>query len=149
MDHPLPKVEELRSIVSVFRHGDRSPKMKVKLKTSDKRFLALFDGVKKDELKYKDAKNLTIFLNLIVEKIAQLDPTDSLMKEYMQIKFVLESGGHFEGLTRKLQLKVVDREQEEQGKKGAITKVMIILKWGGDLTYLGYEDGIELGKKMR
>ena len=49
----------------------------------------------------------------------------------MQIKLILESGGHFEGLTRKLQLKVVDREATEDGSKGPITKVMIILKWGG------------------
>lgn len=67
----------------------------------------------------------------------------------MQIKLILESGGHFEGLTRKLQLKVVEREQTEDGSKGTIKKVMIILKWGGQLTYLGYEDAIELGKKMR
>ena len=48
IDQPLPKVEELRSIVSIFRHADRSPKMKIKIKTEDKRFIALFDGVKKD-----------------------------------------------------------------------------------------------------
>jgi inositol-hexakisphosphate/diphosphoinositol-pentakisphosphate 1-kinase len=100
-------------------------------------------------LKFKDAKNLTIFLNLIVEKIAELDHTDPMMKEYMQIKFVLESGGHFEGLTRKLQMKVHEREVNAENDKAVIKKVMIILKWGGDLTYLGYEDAIALGKKMR
>jgi hypothetical protein len=26
---------------------------------------------------------------------------------------------------------------------------MIVLKWGGELSYLGYQDAIELGKKMR
>lgn len=106
--------------------------MKIKIKTKDKRFIALFDGVKKEELKFKDPKNLTNFLNLIIEKIAELDHTDPMMKEFMQIKLILESGGHFEGLTRKLQLKVVDREKDnEDGSKGQVTKVMIILKWGG------------------
>lgn len=33
------KNEELRSIVSIFRHGDRSPKLKMKIKTKDQRFL--------------------------------------------------------------------------------------------------------------
>ena len=66
IDQPLPKVEELRSIVSIFRHVDRSPKMKIKIKTKDKRFIALFNEVKKDELKFKDPKNLTNFLNLII-----------------------------------------------------------------------------------
>ena len=26
---------------------------------------------------------------------------------------------------------------------------MLVLKWGGDLSFLGYEDAIELGRKMR
>jgi ABC-type enterochelin transport system substrate-binding protein len=66
------------------------------------------------------------------------------------MKLVLEEGGHFEGFTRKLQLKVVDRaEKSEQQAKGAIKKVMIVLKWGGELSYFGYQDAIELGKKMR
>lgn len=148
-DRPLPKVEELRSIVSIFRHADRSPKMKIKIKTKDKRFLSLFEGVKKDELKYKDAKNLTHFLSLVVEKISEMDNSDPSMKDFMQIKFVLESGGHFEGLTRKLQLKVAEREEGQEGKRGAVSRVQVILKWGGDLTRIGYEDAIELGKKMR
>lgn len=43
-----PKVEELRSIVSIFRHGDRSPKLKLKIKTKDQRFAEFFIGEKKD-----------------------------------------------------------------------------------------------------
>ena len=95
MNSPLPKVEELRSIVSIFRHADRSPKMKIKIKTKDKRFIALFDGAKKDELKYKDAKNLTHFLGLIADKISEMKNSDPEIKDYMQIKYVLETGGHF------------------------------------------------------
>lgn len=66
------------------------------------------------------------------------------------MKIVLESGGHFEGLTRKLQLKVADRYPAEEGcSKGAIKTVLIVLKWGGELSFFGYQDAIELGKKMR
>lgn len=83
--------------------------MKIKMKTKDKRFIALFDGVKKDEIKYKDAKNLTMFLNLVVEKIDDMDHSDRSFKDFMQIKCVLEAGGQFEGLTRKIQLKIVER----------------------------------------
>jgi len=50
--------------VSIFRHGDRSPKLKLKIKTKDYRFLKFFEGSKKDELKLKDAKNLTKILDI-------------------------------------------------------------------------------------
>src|SRR5207253_2351328 len=44
--------EELRAVITVIRHGDRTPKQKLKLRTSAKRFLALLkDG--KSEVKLK------------------------------------------------------------------------------------------------
>jgi hypothetical protein len=30
-----------------------------------------------------------------------------------------------------------------------VKKIVIVLKWGGELSFAGYEDSIELGKKMR
>lgn len=66
------------------------------------------------------------------------------------MKIVLESGGHFEGLTRKLQLKISDRyPASEENTNGAIKTILIVCKWGGELSYFGYQDAIELGKKMR
>ena len=35
---------ELRSVVGVFRHGDRTPKQKMKMKTKDEAFLKFFIG---------------------------------------------------------------------------------------------------------
>jgi hypothetical protein len=60
------------------------------------------------------------------------------------MKLVLESRGHFDGLTRKLQLKVLDRDTNSNVKK-----ILIVLKWGGELSYTGYLDAIALGEKMR
>jgi len=48
LDNLNPRVEELRSIVSIFRHADRSPKMKLKIKTGEPRFIALFKDQNKD-----------------------------------------------------------------------------------------------------
>lgn len=59
------------------------------------------------------------------------------------MKLVLESRGHFDGLTRKLQLKVLDRDGAN------VKKILIVLKWGGELSYTGYLDAIALGEKMR
>jgi inositol-hexakisphosphate/diphosphoinositol-pentakisphosphate 1-kinase len=122
--------------------------MKLKIKTSEPRFIALFKDQNKDELKLKDAFNLTKVLEMTIEIIAQMDPKDSAIKDFLQMKLVLEAGGHFDGLTRKLQLKVLDRDSSDNGK-GQIKKIMLVLKWGGDLSFLGYEDAIELGRKMR
>lgn len=61
-----------------------------------------------------------------------------------QMKTVLESGGHFEGLNRKCQMKVISRNEEQK-----IDKVLIIFKWGGELSTKGFHDALELGKKMR
>lgn len=84
--------------------------MKLKIKTKDIRFLEYFNGIKKDELKFKDAKNMTQFLNIANEIISELTQDDPMIKDFMQVKLVLETGGHFEGLTRKMQLKVIERE---------------------------------------
>lgn len=81
---------------------------------------------------------MTKFLNIANEIISELKHDDPAIKDYMQIKLVLETGGHFEGLTRKMQLKVIERGESEDNKKGKVKKVMVILKWGGDLTNLGY-----------
>jgi inositol hexakisphosphate/diphosphoinositol-pentakisphosphate kinase len=60
-----------------------------------------------------------------------LDLSDPNIKDYLQMKRVLESGGHFEGFNRKLQLKVVEREQAEEGIQGVVKKITVVLKWGG------------------
>jgi len=43
-----------------------------------------------------------------------------------------------------VQLKVSEKDEN-----GIIKKIVIVLKWGGELSFAGYEDSIELGKKMR
>lgn len=60
------------------------------------------------------------------------------------MRMVLESGGHFEGLNRKCQMKVIKRDEN-----GEIEKLQIVVKWGGELTKKGSEDAIDLGRRMR
>ena len=53
-------------MVGVFRHGDRTPKQKMKMKTTDQIFLRFFDHVKnpKKEIKLKTPKQLQKLLDL-------------------------------------------------------------------------------------
>jgi inositol hexakisphosphate/diphosphoinositol-pentakisphosphate kinase len=51
---------ELRSVVAVCRHGDRTPKQKMKMRTKDSCFLKFFEGKQnlKKEVKLKTPREL-------------------------------------------------------------------------------------------
>lgn len=56
---------ELRSVVGVFRHGDRTPKQKMKMKTKDSIFLKFFEGKNiKKEVKLKTPAQLQKLLDM-------------------------------------------------------------------------------------
>ena len=60
--------EELRSVVTVFRHADRSPKQKMKSVVTDRNILDLFDifgkGNYNKEIKLKKPKELLKVLEI-------------------------------------------------------------------------------------
>ncbi|KAG1672844.1 hypothetical protein FOA52_004648 [Chlamydomonas sp. UWO 241] len=121
--------EELRCVLAVIRHGDRTPKQKMKMKVSQPTYLALFD-------RYKDSKGIQAKLKTPQQLQELLDSTRALqqqlsaegggdgagggngddaevaaddlreLKERLQIvRTVLEAGGQFKGVNRKVQLK--------------------------------------------
>lgn len=53
---------ELRSVVAVFRHADRTPKQKMKMKITEKSYLQFFDNQKssKKEIKLKTPHKLQV-----------------------------------------------------------------------------------------
>ena len=150
--------EELRSIVAVFRHGDRSPKEKMKLVVEDPRFLSLFEEFGKNnskkEIKLKKGKELLRVLDIVNEILNEnknvVIGQDNFCTRIFQIKMVLERNIHFDGLTRKIQMKPLDFSEtidEKTGKKiMKVTKALLILKWGGSLTHAGIEQAYKLGR---
>ena len=161
--------EELRSIVAVFRHADRSPKQKMKFIVEDELILSLFDmfgknkkikkGEKLPEIKLKKPKELIEVLK-IVNTILQKNSKNLTNKKdknffakIFQIKMVLERKMHFDGLTRKIQMKPIEyieiENKEKNTKKYKVTKALMILKWGGSLTHSGIEQSIKLGKSFK
>jgi hypothetical protein len=54
---------ELRCVVAVIRHGDRTPKQKMKLEVKHQKFFDIFgkyDGYKKSNIKLKKPKQLQV-----------------------------------------------------------------------------------------
>lgn len=113
----LKHEEELRSVVSIFRHGDRSPKQKMKFVTTDKKILNLYEKYANKslkEIKLKKPKQLMEVLNLTQELLLDYNITDedsligindTFVNKVIQLKMVLEKNVNFEGMTRKVNFK--------------------------------------------
>ena len=58
-------------MVAIFRHGDRTPKQKMKMKIKDPVFLSFFNKGTKD-VKLKKPKEMQEILKLTIEKIKRI-----------------------------------------------------------------------------
>ena len=146
---------ELRSVVSIFRHGDRTPKQKMKLIVNEPEFMCFFatslDPKLPKALTLKTPKLLQTLLDnteklLVGEKLEEHE-MDHIAK-LSQLKNVLARGGHFEGINRKVELKPLKNEEITKGIY-KIIEALLILKWGGELTHSGIKQAEELGKDFR
>ncbi|KAL5105426.1 Inositol hexakisphosphate and diphosphoinositol-pentakisphosphate kinase 2 [Taenia crassiceps] len=108
-------IMELRCVIAVFRHGDRTPKQKMKMDVRDDRFFKLFNkyaGGRTLELKLKKPTQLQEVLDIvrnILEDIESGKLKNSELEEkrakFEQLRYVLEMYGSFSGINRKIQLK--------------------------------------------
>lgn len=159
----IPSKEELRSIVAVFRHGDRTPKQKMKMKVRDERFLEFFkhEFDKTKEIIIKKAISLQKILDIARKIILELnkdasfdsdeDHDNNLSKLY-QLVSVLEKGGHFEEINRKIQIKPLKRifiVDDQNACTEKVTEALFIVKWGGELTHSGEFQAEHIGQMFR
>ena len=118
--------EELRCVIAVTRHGDRTPKQKMKIKVSLQKYLDFFHGYSKGpkkDLKVKSRSALVKFLKItreIVqdESLQEYDP--DLYNKLHVIIDVLERW-EISGICRKLQMKPLawaDEKSEDEGETG-------------------------------
>jgi inositol hexakisphosphate/diphosphoinositol-pentakisphosphate kinase len=154
--------EELRCVIAVIRHGDRTPKQKMKIKCSIPKYLDYFhryiykynNNTNKPEkdLKVKQRSCLIEFLEttreIISENSVKNTLDENLFRKLKQMRDVLERW-EISGINRKLQMKPQMWERDENGKAIRATEVLLILKWGGDLTPLGMEQAESLGRQFR
>uniref|UniRef100_H2XPG3 Inositol hexakisphosphate and diphosphoinositol-pentakisphosphate kinase n=1 Tax=Ciona intestinalis TaxID=7719 RepID=H2XPG3_CIOIN len=150
---------ELRCVIAIIRHGDRTPKQKMKMEVRHQKFFDLFtkyNGHKTGKLKLKRPKQLQEVLDvarwLLVEPNAILKEKQHKVE---QLKSVLEMYGHFSGINRKVQFKYMSSsrnvtsssEDDQQSYSGP--SLLLILKWGGELTPAGRMQAEELGRAFR
>ncbi|XP_056595297.1 inositol hexakisphosphate and diphosphoinositol-pentakisphosphate kinase 1 isoform X2 [Triplophysa dalaica] len=161
---------ELRCVIAVIRHGDRTPKQKMKMEVRNALFFDLFEkygGNKTGKLKLKKPKQLQEVLDIARQLLAELvQHNDCEIEEKKskleQLKTVLEMEsslnynqyGHFSGINRKVQLTYLPNGQpkassgeEDSQKEGP--SLLLVLKWGGELTPAGRVQAEELGRAFR
>jgi inositol hexakisphosphate/diphosphoinositol-pentakisphosphate kinase len=176
--------KELLAVLAVVRHGDRTPKNKMKMTTVRNQFIQLhtrWSSGPRKEVKLKSPKQLQEVLDLThtvlgrsIKKDHRADkdkdskqssdsddtfssdpdgssrPVRSISLDENEreacnlIASVLEAGGHFGGVYRKIQLKPLAWNEE-----GQVEKLMLILKYGGVLTPAGIAQAEELGHHFR
>ncbi|KAH9622828.1 hypothetical protein KSS87_021542 [Heliosperma pusillum] len=160
------QAEELRCVIAVLRHGDRTPKQKVKLKVTEEKLLNLMlkynGGRPRAETKLKSAVQLQDLLDATRALVPRSRPdreSDSEAEgiehaeKLRQVKAVLEEGGHFSGIYRKVQLKplkwVKVPKCTGEGEEEKPVEALMVLKYGGVLTHAGRKQAEELGRYFR
>ncbi|XP_055304485.1 inositol hexakisphosphate and diphosphoinositol-pentakisphosphate kinase isoform X11 [Sitodiplosis mosellana] len=156
------KMMELRCVVAVIRHGDRTPKQKMKVEVKHPKFFEIFekyDGYKHGHIKLKRPKQLQEILDIARFLLTEIQTksADSEVEEKQgkleQLKSVLEMYGHFSGINRKVQMKYQPKgrprgsSSDDGDTKGP--SLVLILKWGGELTPAGRIQAEELGRIFR
>ncbi|KAG2470463.1 VIP1 kinase, partial [Polypterus senegalus] len=149
---------ELRCVIAVIRHGDRTPKQKMKMEVKNPMFFELFEkygGYKTGKLKLKKPKQLQEVLDISRQLLADLDQhndceIEEKSSKLEQLKTVLEMYGHFSGINRKVQLTYLPQGQPKPPvKRKDGPSLLLVLKWGGELTPAGRVQAEELGRAFR
>ncbi|XP_076642084.1 inositol hexakisphosphate and diphosphoinositol-pentakisphosphate kinase isoform X14 [Halictus rubicundus] len=159
------KMMELRCVVAVIRHGDRTPKQKMKVEVRHPKFFEIFakyDGYKHGHIKLKRPKQLQEILDTARSLLAEIQhraagpELEEKQGKLEQLKSVLEMYGHFSGINRKVQMKYQPRgrprgSSSDDGTKNRLGEpsLVLILKWGGELTPAGRIQAEELGRIFR
>ncbi|XP_051039538.1 inositol hexakisphosphate and diphosphoinositol-pentakisphosphate kinase 1 isoform X4 [Phodopus roborovskii] len=154
---------ELRCVIAIIRHGDRTPKQKMKMEVTHPRFFALFEkhgGYKTGKLKLKRPEQLQEVLDITRLLLAEVEKEPGIEIEEKtgkleQLKSVLEMYGHFSGINRKVQLTYyphgvkASNEGQDPQREALAPSLLLVLKWGGELTPDGRVQAEELGRAFR
>eukprot|EP00371_Babesia_bovis_P002309 XP_001610956.1 histidine acid phosphatase [Babesia bovis T2Bo] len=161
--------EELCSVVVVMRHADRKPKQKLKILTSHPLIMEYFEGNPKKQINLKSPEAMAKFIEvnkIIVQELEEefdsfvlgasttdngLDMHDSpefrelgeRLSLHKELQQVLDFSDEFSSINHKIQLKA------KFDGANQIKKVLLVAKWGGELTCVGECQAEDLGRRFR
>ncbi|RZF35061.1 hypothetical protein LSTR_LSTR009653 [Laodelphax striatellus] len=157
----IGKMMELRCVVAVIRHGDRTPKQKMKVEVRHQMFFDIFTKyggkcVAGGHVKLKRPQQLQEVLDTARSLLSDIENncSESRIEEKQnkleQLKSVLEMYGHFSGINRKVQMKYKLKARDDSSDdRSNDPSLLLILKWGGELTPAGRMQAEKLGKIFR
>jgi len=176
---PVFPGEELRCVLAVVRHGDRTPKQKVKVRVRHSSLMRLlerngggFVGGKFKQAKMKTPQQLKELLQTMQGILAEYDLANKGSKRpdsdgddddsrrdvseeekvVYQLRLatkILQRGGEFHGINRKAQIKPLALTEESGEEVPKVSEALLIIKHGGILTHTGRAQSEELGKVFR
>jgi len=154
----------LRSVLVIMRHGDRRPKEKLKFKTSHPGLLEFFIGKPSGitEILVKSPEDMIQLSERVRAILTEMSPTSEEYAKFDTLRMVLELHESFEGLTRKVQLKPIEWGVPNGYSSGAElcgsphsspggvpSRLLVVVKWGGELTDMGRAQSEDLGRHLR
>lgn len=114
----------LKGFVAVFRHGDRTPKEKIKVSLMEQPFIDLLQGSKR-EVVFRQKHQLHLVLKA-VDTCIETSSGEKLSK-LLSLREALDKKQDLPGT--KIQLKPKFDKETNQ-----LAKVQVIVKWGGEVT---------------
>jgi hypothetical protein len=141
---PFPSATEgqwrLKCCASVFRHGDRMPKQKLKLTVRHAAFFELLpEDYAGEDVIIRDRQLLIKAFGISERVLKESDTDDEDGPKLKQLVEVLGKKMRVPGT--KLQLRKI--------VKGAAPSMLLIVKWGGEYTHAGRHHSKDLGENMR
>ena len=130
---------KLKAFLAVLRHGDRTPKQKLKFKFTSKTLLSLLNGAE-DEVVLKLPAELKTVSNAVRAAMQEASEDPVALQ---QLSTILDAKADMPGT--KIQLKPGFSKSEPR----ELVKIQIVLKWGGVFTHSGLHQSKDFGENLR
>lgn len=129
---------KLKGFFSVLRHGDRTPKQKLKFQVTSQPFIDLLNG-SVEEVLLKKPEEFEKIIEVAKKAKQTGDDNEEVLDQFLLIleKKISEPG-------TKVQVKPTFNKED-----GLLEKIQVVVKWGGEFTHAGQHHTRDLGENLR